>query len=278
MLKARVVTALVLIPLLLGSILWLETPVFAVLLGGFTLIGSWEWSRLSGFTSLVSRLAYVGITAIAMWSFYDWLHAPETLRYLLYLVFMVWIFIFVWLTISPVEKMLSNAFNVYLRAFVGLALLLPCWLAVLALHLDDGRGVSLLISLLVLIWVADSGAYFTGKFMGITRLAPQISPGKTLEGVYGGLAATAIVSYLLALLLGFEGIARFQFIAIAMMVAVFSIVGDLFESVAKRTVAVKDSGQLFPGHGGVMDRIDSLTAAAPIYVLALGWFPHLAQA
>ncbi len=275
MLKARVLTALVLIPLVLAGIIWLSTSTLAVIIGLFIIVGAWEWSRLSGFTSLISRLAYVGIASLSMWHFYDWLSQPVQFRDLLYIVFVAWMFAFVWLTITPAEKMLSNAMNVYVRAFIGLGLLIPSWLAILALHTYADHGIWLLISLFILIWVADSGAYFAGKLMGITKLAPEISPGKTLEGVYGGLITTAIVSYILAIIIGFEGIERLQFISIAMLAAIFSIIGDLFESVAKRSVGVKDSGQIFPGHGGVMDRIDSLTAAAPIYFLGLSWFPHL---
>jgi phosphatidate cytidylyltransferase len=171
--------------------------------------------------------------------------------------------------------MLSNAVNVYLRGAIGLILLVPAWLALLFLHSVDSQGPYIVISLFVLIGVADSGAYFAGRSMGLTKLAPVISPGKTLEGVYGALVAGAITAFIIGHLFDYSGINLVSYISVALLCIVFSIVGDLFESVTKRSAGVKDSGSLFPGHGGVLDRIDSLTAAAPLYLLGLSWFPGL---
>ncbi len=275
MLKARILTALVLIPLLLAAVIWLSTGYLAVLLGGVILIGGWEWSRLSGFASVTSRLAYVGLIGVSMWYGYDWIGWSHAMQYMLYFVFVCWLLMFVWLTLAPAEKMLSNAVNVYFRGFIGLVLLIPPWLSLLWLHSLAGYGLYLLLSFFILIWAVDSGAYFSGKLAGVTRLAPTISPGKSLEGVYGGLVATIIAAFLLSYALEFEDIHLLQFISLALLSSIFSTIGDLFESVAKRSSGLKDSSNIFPGHGGVMDRIDGLTAAAPVYVLALGWFPAL---
>jgi phosphatidate cytidylyltransferase len=275
MLKDRVITAAIIIPLLVTAILLLSTNHLSYVFGALIAIGAWEWSRLSGFTSSISRLAYVGITILVMVSSYDWILHHQFLRNLLLLVFICWLFAFVWLTITPAEKMLSNAINVYLRGAIGLVLLVPAWLALLVLHSVESQGPYIVLSLFVLIGVADSGAYFAGRSMGLTKLAPVISPGKTLEGVYGALTAGAITAFIIGYLFDYSGINLVSYISVALLCIVFSIVGDLFESVTKRSAGVKDSGSLFPGHGGVLDRIDSLTAAAPLYLLGLSWFPSL---
>jgi phosphatidate cytidylyltransferase len=210
-----------------------------------------------------------------MVSSYDWITQYKFLRDILFLIFIGWLFAFVWLVITPAEEILSNAINVYARGLIGVALLVPTWLSVLSLHSLQGHGPYLLLSLFAIIGVADSGAYFTGRLMGITRLAPDISPGKTVEGVYGGLVASLLISALIGWLFDFSGLAMAAFICVGLFCVIFSIVGDLFESVAKRSAGVKDSGCCLPGHGGVMDRIDSYTAAAPLYLLALSWFPQL---
>lgn len=275
MLRDRVITAAIIIPILIVAVLLLSTRNLSYIFGAFALIGAWEWSRLSGFTSMVSRWAYVAVAMFLMMGSYEWITQKQLLQDLLSLVFVGWLFAFVWLVITPADKILSNAINVYLRGVIGLALLIPTWLAMLALHGTGDNGPYLLLSLFALIAVADSGAYFTGKLMGITRLAPQISPGKSLEGVYGGLISGALAAALLGLLFGFSGSNLLSYVSVALFCIVFSIVGDLFESVAKRSAGVKDSGCCLPGHGGVMDRIDSLTAAAPLYFLGLSWFPGL---
>ena len=275
MLKQRIITAAVIIPLLIIAVLFLSTQHLSYVFGLFLMIGAWEWSRLSGFTSYISRLAYVGITLFLMASLYDWINQPQMIQDLLFAVFIGWLFAFVWLVITPVEEILSNAFNVYFRGAIGLALLLPTWLSLLALHTSGPHGSYLLLSLFVLIAVADSGAYFIGQLMGVTRLAPAISPGKSIQGVYGALIAGLITALVMGYLFGFSGVGLVSYLSVALFCIVFSILGDLFESVAKRSAGVKDSGTFFPGHGGVMDRIDSLTAAAPLYFLGLSWFPGL---
>ena len=275
MLKDRVLTAALLIPFLVAAILLLPTVFLAYLFGLVAILGAWEWSRLSGFTNLISRLAYVGLILFIMISSYDWIVEYRLLRDVLFLVFIGWLFAFVWLVITPAEEILSNAVNVYTRGLIGIVLLVPTWLAVLSLHSIQDHGPYLLLSLFIIIGVADSGAYFTGKLMGLTKLAPDISPGKTVEGVYGALVASLLMSGFLGWLFDFSGVALIAYICVALFCVIFSIVGDLFESVAKRSAGVKDSGCCLPGHGGIMDRIDSYTAAAPLYLLALSWFPEL---
>ncbi len=275
MLKDRILTALVLIPLLLAVIIWLSTGRLAIFLGIIILVGGWEWSRLSGFAGVVPRLFYVGLLGVSMWYGYNWISQGDTILYVLYFSFVWWLLVFAWLTVTPVEKMLSSMVNTYFCSLIGFILLIPPWISLLWLHSLGSNGLYLLLSFFALMWAVDSGAYFTGNLAGITKLAPTISPGKSLEGVYGGLVAVIIVAFLLGCLLELNDIHLLQFISLALLGGVFSVAGDLLESVAKRSSRLKDSGSIFPGHGGVMDRIDGLTAAAPLYVLALGWFPAL---
>jgi phosphatidate cytidylyltransferase len=126
----------------------------------------------------------------------------------------------------------------------------------------------ILLFALLIVWVADSGAFFAGKTLGRVKLAPAISPGKTWEGVIGGLAAVVLLTLLRSVWVDTD---LAVFVPFCLAVACISIVGDLTVSMFKRTAGVKDSGSLFPGHGGVLDRIDSVAAAAPLFALGLAW-------
>jgi phosphatidate cytidylyltransferase len=137
------------------------------------------------------------------------------------------------------------------------------------IHALDGIGPALLLFLMVLIWVVDSAAYFSGKRWGRVKLAPFISPGKTREGLYGALVGMVIFSLVLWYWGGMGRVGWFAILLLCMTTGLFSVVGDLFESLLKRQRGVKDSGHLLPGHGGVLDRIDSLTAASPIFLFGL---------
>lgn len=150
--------------------------------------------------------------------------------------------------------------------FIGWWMLVPLWLSLLWL-----KTVSplLLLALFALIWLADSAAYFVGRRYGRRRLAPRVSPGKTWAGVGGALCAAPLVTLVFGLSAGYRGAALVGFGMLCLVTVVASIVGDLFESLLKRRAGVKDSGALLPGHGGVLDRIDSLTAAAPVFFWGL---------
>jgi phosphatidate cytidylyltransferase len=147
----------------------------------------------------------------------------------------------------------------------GALVLIPAYLAIMSLYLLQP---ALLLFVLIIVWVADIGAYFTGKRFGKVKLAPKISPGKTWEGVFGGLLAVAVLALVRARWLEIEIVVLLPF---CLAVAIISIIGDLTVSMFKRNAGVKDSGRLFPGHGGVLDRIDSVTAAAPLFALGISW-------
>jgi phosphatidate cytidylyltransferase len=150
----------------------------------------------------------------------------------------------------------------------GLLVLIPAWAGLVWIH-QLSRGPYLVLFLLVLIWIADSGAYFAGRRWGRRKLAPLVSPGKTREGAYGALAGGLLWGGVLAALYGVSVPQQGCLVLLCLLTVVASIVGDLYESLSKRERGVKDSGSLLPGHGGILDRIDSLTAAAPVFALGL---------
>ena len=149
--------------------------------------------------------------------------------------------------------------------------MLSTWLALVVLHSRPDQGPHWVLYLLVLVWVADSGAFFAGRQFGRTRLAPKVSPGKTWEGVLGGLTACALFAFGYAHYLELQGAVLTGFVLVSLVTVLFSVAGDLLESLLKRQRGVKDSGTLIPGHGGILDRIDSLFAAAPVFLLGLRW-------
>jgi phosphatidate cytidylyltransferase len=152
---------------------------------------------------------------------------------------------------------------------VGLFVLLPPWIAIVRLHGATADGPWLVVALMMLIWIADSLAFFSGRRWGRRKLAPALSPGKTYAGVYGALLGAAVWGAVLAGLLALPLDRALLLVILCAMVAAVSVVGDLFESLMKRRRGLKDAGRLLPGHGGVLDRIDSMTAAAPLFALGL---------
>jgi phosphatidate cytidylyltransferase len=152
-------------------------------------------------------------------------------------------------------------------AVAGLVVLLPSWWLLVTLH-ATARGPALSLTLMSIVWAADVGAYGFGRWLGRRKLAPAVSPGKTWEGVSGGVFVAALVAAGAAQLLSLPVGAL---VALGVVTALVSVLGDLTESLFKRNVGVKDSGSLFPGHGGVLDRFDSFTAAMPLFVIGLIW-------
>lgn len=154
-------------------------------------------------------------------------------------------------------------------AFItGLLVLIPAWTGLVWIHQLD-RGPYLVLSLLILIWIADSSAYFAGRRWGRHKLAPAVSPGKTREGAYGALAGGLCWGVTLAFWYAPTGGLGIGLVLLCLVTVLASIIGDLYESLIKRERGLKDSGALLPGHGGILDRIDSLTAAAPVFALGL---------
>jgi phosphatidate cytidylyltransferase len=163
------------------------------------------------------------------------------------------------------DKLLAFRYPVALKLLVGWFVLLTAWILMLWLRMNF--GVKQVLFLIVLIWLADAGAYFVGSRFGRTKLLPQISPGKTVEGVYGALFLTALYAAAVGFYFDFKPIVISDFVLLSLATVVISIAGDLFESLVKRLRGVKDSGAMFPGHGGVLDRIDSLVAGVAVFYL-----------
>lgn len=264
MLLQRVITALVLIPLVITGILQLPTVILALVLAPVVLLGGVEWTRLAALDSLLEKSLYLLVLVLSMAGLALIFHALPQWSTLFFTLF--WILVTVKLIrYRPASAPVSNKFS---KSVMGLLVLAPAWVSLLVIHGLYEDGPYLVLFLMVLIWVADSCAYFTGRRWGRVKLAPEISPGKTREGVYGALAGAALCGALLYLLRPETG-SLMQLIIFSVVVALCSVVGDLYESLLKRQAGLKDSGNLLPGHGGVLDRIDSLTAAAPVFLFGL---------
>lgn len=257
MLRQRVITALVLAPFVFLVILWVPHPVTAAVLALLVAAGAWEWSAFPGFTHHSARLAYVAfIAACLVGAWYAGVDSVES-NLLLYSSLAWWVLALLWIAFAPGRVNRATA------AIAGLFALVPVWLALVRLH---AQAPQLMLFLLLLVVAADIGAYFAGRAFGKHKLAPRVSPGKTWEGVGGGLFASALMA---AVGVWWFNMNTVPFMALCIVVAIASVVGDLTESLFKRHAGLKDSGSLLPGHGGVLDRVDSVTAAAPVFLIGL---------
>lgn len=277
MLKQRLVTAAVLVPLVLWWVLGAPTLWFSLILACVVMLGAWEWSALVPLRHGVKRVVYlvivlacivggallpvddlivVAVAAVFFWCaaivrIYRYNQPPVT-------------------SASGAAQAMASAAAPALiaRAGAGILVLVPAWLSLSIIHGTHGAGYVLFLMLLV--WAADTGAYFAGRRWGRHKLAINVSPGKTWEGVAGGFSLVLPVAVTGGLYFDVAGAMQLLlFVAVCVIAVIFSIVGDLFESMYKRQAGVKDSGKLLPGHGGILDRIDSLTAASPLFMAGL---------
>ncbi len=270
MLKTRIITALVLIPLTLAALFGLTPRAWGAVTLAVVVVAAAEWARLAALDKL-GALLFIGATLLAGGALllyppagftpdHGW---PDPVMSLILGGATAF-----WLLVAP--AWLASRRQIESRpvlALVGWLVLIATWMAVVALQ---AHSPGLLLAMMAIVWIADTAAYFTGRRFGRRKLAPSISPGKTWEGVYGALAAVAIYALLLlpyAAAAGYprplNAIAAAIWVTLALLLTGLSIVGDLFESQLKRQRGVKDSGKVLPGHGGVLDRIDALTAAMP---------------
>jgi phosphatidate cytidylyltransferase len=268
MLKSRVLTALLLAPLAIAATLLLPSSWFAMVLGIIFCIGAWEWTGLARLEHKVLRHFYVALFVVFLIMLFD----EGTLRSIMVPVSAAaavwWMLALGFVFAYPRGSALWLSYP-SLISFAGMLSLLPAWLALVGLHANIGHGYVLL--LLCLIWGADIGAYFAGHAFGRRKLAPHVSPGKTWAGVGGALAAALVIALAGAWLLQLPSRDWPTLIIVSLLAVAISVVGDLTESMFKRLAGLKDSGNILPGHGGMLDRIDSLIAAAPIFVLGLLW-------
>lgn len=266
MLLHRVLTALILLPLVIVGVLFLPSDGFALGLAVVVLLGAAEWVRLSGLVSLLERLLFLLAVALGLLFLYVVLAYPGVGLGLFTLVTVGWLLVTG--LIIQYDPKTSPVPGKMARVFIGLFVLLPTWAALVYLHSYGEQGPALVLYALSLSWVADTGAYFSGRQWGRVKLAPNISPKKTREGVYGALVAVGLWSGLLVWLRPETG-PIILIVLFCLAVCLISVVGDLFESLLKRQAGVKDSGNILPGHGGILDRIDSLTAVAPVFMFGL---------
>jgi phosphatidate cytidylyltransferase len=264
MLRQRVLTAIVLVPLLLACLFLLPNSAWAVLMVIPAALGAQEWSRLVGYGRRGCVILIAAVVSTCLGLVVLGVYAPAlatdvaVLLYLLALLF--------WATAAPLWLFVGwRPTQPLLLAVVGWIVLVPAWMAIVSLQ----KSATVLLAVLLAVWIADIAAYFAGRRFGRRKLAPQISPGKTWEGVIGAFVAVLVYGCAMSFLL--QPSANRYDRAVMMIffaaLTVLSIIGDLFESWIKRVAGVKDSGSLLPGHGGILDRIDSLTAALPFAAL-----------
>jgi phosphatidate cytidylyltransferase len=264
MLRQRVFTAVILAALVVWVVLKLPAAGFGLALLAVILPGAWEWARLAGLVGTRDRSLYGGLVLVLIAALWPLIGSVPFVGGLLGAVVASWCYALFWLWRYAEHPDRHDRPMIVMGA--GVVVLVAPWVALVALRGEFGAGYVLF--LLLLIWVADIGAYFAGRRWGRRKLAQAISPGKTWEGVWGAAAAVLVFALIGAATLGVG--ARWPwFAAVCMVTMGFSIVGDLFESMMKRQCGLKDSGSLLPGHGGVLDRVDSLTAAAPVFLLGL---------
>ncbi len=267
MLRTRLITAFVLLVVMVPAILLLPSRAMAVVLLGVTLLAAFEWQRLAGCKGPLARWAYPAVTVAACAALWPWVGEPAAMRWVGALGSAWWFAVSAYLLRHRTRRPRSRGRCLGLLA--GLPAMVPSWFAMASIHAHPALGPGFLLFTFVLVWSADSGAYFAGRAFGRSKLAPSISPGKTLEGVAGGLVLVAIMAALAHAVLPAGGAGLAVMIGVALVAALVSIAGDLLVSLFKRQRGMKDSGNLLPGHGGVLDRVDSMLAAPT--VLLLGW-------
>ena len=259
MLKQRVLTAVIALAVLAIVLFVVPSVVARTMIVAVILAGAWEWGGFLFGDRSGGRLAYVAFIAALVG--FVWMNLGDALwpDNLFKIALAWWLLALVWMLFFP------TPIPAAITWVCGSLVLVPAWAALDVLYV---QSPALLVFALLIVWFADIGGYFVGKGFGRVKLAPAISPGKTWEGVLGGLSAVTVLA---AVGSNFFDIGVAVLVPFCLAVTMLSIVGDLTVSMFKRAAGVKDSGYLFPGHGGVLDRIDSVSAGAPLFALALGW-------
>ncbi|MEW5680796.1 MAG: phosphatidate cytidylyltransferase [Pseudomonadota bacterium] len=283
MFKQRVITALVLAPLALAAVFYLPLAGFAVFISVAFLLGAWEWSGFCGLPNRASRAVYVGLTAIIFALLYwllpvqaNWPIETNVLLSSLLLAGVAWWLLAIVLVLTYPRSQRLWANSDWRKALMGWLTLIPAWAAVLFIRSTDYAtssftGAWLIFALLGLVWAADIGGYIVGKPFGKRKLLPKVSPGKTVEGMLGGLALVGLLVTVVAMLQDWPAQTPVWYVS-ALLLTVLSVFGDLTESMFKRVAGKKDSGAFLPGHGGILDRIDSLTATAPLFAIIVALY------
>ncbi|MCJ8322179.1 MAG: phosphatidate cytidylyltransferase [Colwellia sp.] len=296
MLKQRILTALILAPAVIAAIFYLPLNYFSGFILAVIAIGAWEWGPLMGFASKGRRLFFVATTVSlisllwyliplnSLWAFNiditeGSLYSPQSA-----VVYLLWLAV-AWWILSAILTLLYPKYSKFwsshrsIRGIFGWLTLVPTWMAFMVLRsseysTDPYHGAQLVMFLFLMVWSADIGAYFVGKSLGKHKLLPNVSPGKTIEGVVGGVITACVFIGIAGYIIGWNNQQFTTVLLVTALITIVSVLGDLNESMFKRQAGIKDSGSILPGHGGILDRIDSLTATAPIYALCyimVGW-------
>ena len=278
MLKQRVITALLMAGAFLAAIVFLPLTGLAIVFGLIVALGGWEWSRLAGWERPVARGLFVLVLAAVLAGLFIYCgmdNGPsrERVQPFLGLACLWWSFALLWVRSYPGSAVLWS--NNLMRSLIGLLVLGLGWFAAVYLLSYPGGGL-LMVVMVIIVAAADIAAYFTGKSFGKHKLAPEVSPAKTWEGFWGGMAASVVVALALWNLLPAQQahISLLAVMVVTVLTAFASVIGDLTVSMVKRSSGAKDSGSILPGHGGLLDRLDSLCGAAPVFALGLllaGW-------
>lgn len=278
MLLQRIITALVLAGVAISAIFLLPTLYFFLFIAVIVLIAGWEWTYLSSIDSVMGKALFLlalifPMLGITFWTqilevlaiIFEW---PEIKQYSGILEWLVigpvvfWVMMMLLIRKTP-DELLSLELKTRYKAFIGWFVLFSAWMFLVKLRAFYGPAA--VMYFLALIWVADIAAYFSGRKFGKDKLSPLISPGKTVQGMQGALISALVCGVILGFYYDYSFLIASDFILLSVLTVLVSIYGDLFFSLVKRKNGVKDSGSLLPGHGGVLDRIDSVVAAAPFY-------------
>lgn len=279
MLKKRIATAIVLLVGLVAASTLLSPFIFSLFTAVVVLLAAWEWGAFIGLENRTTKVAYIISILLLLGGCFFLLElgpTTETLRQdhaltLSFLGLLYWLLATIVVLDYPAK---NNHWNKESRiATMGIFSLLPTWIGITQLKYLEPNGM-LVLMLIILVAAVDVGAFFTGMNFGKTKLAPELSPNKTWEGVWGGFALCLLVSLGFGVMLNrtlFQ-VGEFEMVVlvvISLLVTFFSVTGDLVESMLKRNRKIKDSGKILPGHGGVLDRIDGLIAATPVFVIGM---------
>lgn len=281
MLKERVLSAIVMIIAVLAGIFWLSPLLLTIVLSAIICAGMWEWAQFVGLKSALSR-AITAVTTASILLFFilantDYIVAAKFITDAtapILFIGCIWWLVALLLVVSYPNSAKLWAKSVMAKFLFGICTLLPFFVGLLALRfnnyrIDEYQGTYLLLYVCLLVWGADSGAYFFGRAFGKHKLAPKVSPGKSWEGVFGGLLTSCVIAFIFLELAPTNVFGRaletVPFIVLSVATVAISVLGDLAESMFKRQAGIKDSSNLIPGHGGILDRIDSLTAAIPFF-------------
>ncbi len=272
--KQRIITALILAPLVILGIFKLSLPLFKIAIAAVTLIGFWEWTQFVDAPSrMIALIPTVLVSAATIWlvpSDALSLNLITQPHYIILALGCIW-----WLAASALAVTYPKSSSLWqnsnlLRYSFGILTLLPFFWSVLmlraeAIEADPYHGARLVLYVCFIVWAADSGAYFAGKSLGKNKMAPHVSPNKTIEGLIGGIITAILVGWGTAYWFDIQFANGWVMVGITLVTVVISVLGDLVESMFKRVAGIKDSSNIIPGHGGVLDRIDSLTAAFPVF-------------